>query len=546
MKTLKLTLTGMMLLTLAFTSVKAQTKGNGNVTIQERQVSSFSAINVGCAIHLYLSQGDNQVVKVETDENLQGKIVTKVNNGTLHLSCDNIKDATKMDVYVTAVNLSKIDAGGASKVTGETLLKSEKFELYTSGAAKTTLNIETGTFISETSGAANNTLNLKAVTATTEVSGAGNLTLKGTAEKHITEISGAGNLKAIEFVTNNTDAEVSGAGNAKIMARRQLKADLSGAGNISYFDKDNIKTISKQGEYQLSFDGMDNVKSIIIEEDGPNVTDDAKDDDAKVNIGNGSWNVYENDDSVTVILNDKRIVVVTDDSVRVNIGQRDYVISDDGVKINKHEKQPKFNGHWAGFGLSVNGLLNQDYLIDFPTGASYLDINYNKSTGVSLNFFEQNVNLYKQHLGLVTGLGVTWNNYRFADNVILTEDGKLDGRFDVTANSYEKSKLMVASLRIPLMLEYQTNGKMKSNSFHIGAGALGQVRMWSHTKNEINNSKTKNKGDFYINPFLVQGMATIGWGVINLYGTYSFTEMFRNGKGPTAYPFEIGITLIGF
>jgi hypothetical protein len=223
------------------------------------------------------------------------------------------------------------------------------------------------------------------------------------------------------------------------------------------------------------------------------------------------------------------------------------VISDDGVKIKKHDQKPKFNGHWAGFGLSINGLLDQDHKIDYPDGAPYLDLNYNRSTGVNINFFEQNVNLANQQLGLVTGLGVTWNNYRFADNVILTEDGELSGRFDDTPGyNYQKSKLMVASLRIPLMLEYQTNGKMKANSFHIGAGALGQVRMWSHTKNEINDSKSKNKGDFYINPFIVQGMATIGWGVINLYGTYSFTEMFRNEKGPTAYPFEVGITLIGF
>jgi len=548
MKTLKLTLAGMMLLTLTITGVKAQTRGDGNVTTQERQVSSFSAINVGCAIHLYISQGDKQMVKVVTDENLQARITTKVSNGTLNLSCDNVRDATKMDIYVTAVNLSKIDASGASKVNSEGPLKSEEFELYTSGASKANLNIETGTFNNETSGAANNTITLSAITANTEVSGAGNLTLKGSAEKHNTEVSGAGNLKALEFVTNNTDADVSGAGNASIMARKQLKADISGAGNISYFDKDNIKKISKQGEYQITFDGMDNVKSVIIEEDTENNEDNEADNDASVDINNGSWNVYENDDSVTVILNDKRIVIVTDDSVRVNIGQRDYVISDDGVKIQKHDKQPKFNGHWAGFGLSVNGLLDQDHQIDYPEGAPYLDINYNKSTGVSVNFFEQNVNLYNQHLGLVTGLGVTWNNYRFADNVVLTDTaGHLDGYFsEVPGYSYQKSKLMMASLRIPLMLEYQTNGKMKTNSFHAGAGAVGCVRMWSHTKNEINDAKTKNKGDFYVNPFIIQGMATIGWGIINLYGTYSFTEMFRNGKGPTAYPWEVGITLIGF
>jgi len=326
------------------------------------------------------------------------------------------------------------------------------------------------------------------------------------------------------------------------MARKILKADLSGAANITYFDKDNVKKISKQGQYQITFDGMDNVKSVIIDEG-----DMDKDEDEVVDISHGGWNVYENDDSVTVIHNDKRIVVVTDDTVRVNIGQHDIVINDDGVKITKSDSKPKFNGHWAGFGLSVNGLLNQDHQIDYPEGAPYLDLNYNRSTGVNVNFFEQNVNLYNQNLGLVTGLGVTWNNYRFADNVILTDDGELSGRFDETPGySYQKSKLMVASLRIPLMLEYQTNSKMKANSFHVGAGAVGQVRMWSHTKNEINDSKTKSKGDFYINPFIVQGIGTIGWGIINLYGTYSFSEMFRHDKGPIAYPFEIGITLIGF
>jgi hypothetical protein len=543
MKTLKVFFTGIMLLTLTYSGVKAQ-KGNGNVTMQERQVTSFDAIKVGCAINVILSQGDQQLVKVETDENLQNRITTKVTNGTLNLNCENVQNPTKMNVYVTVVKLNNLDVSGAAKVTSETTIKnSGVFGLYTSGAAKTNLNIETGIFNNETSGAANNTVTLVANTANTEISGAGNMVLKGSAEKHNTEVSGAGNLKALELITDNTDAEISGAGNAKIMARKQLKADISGAGNLTYFDKGDMKNISKQGEYQITFDGMDNVKSVIIED--IEISDD--DDGATVNLDNGTWNINENDDSVTVILNDKRIVVVTDDSVRVNIGQRDIVIDDDGVKIKKHAKNPKFNGHWAGFGLSVNGLLNQDHIIDYPVGAPYLDLNYNKSTGVNINFFEQNVNLYKQHLGMVTGLGVTWNNYRFAENVILTDDGKLDGYFGQTSgDNYQKSKLMVASLRIPLLLEYQTNSKMKANSFHISGGVLGSVRMWSHTKNEINGSKTKDKGDFYINPFMLQGMATIGWGVINLYGTYSFTQMFRHDKGPEAYPFEVGITLVGF
>jgi len=492
MKTLKLTLAGMMLLTLTYTGVKAQTKGNGDVTTQEREVPSFDAIKVGCAINLFVSQGDKQSVKVVTDENLQDRITTKISNKTLSLSCDNIRDASKMDVYVTAVNLTKIDASGASKVTGEGPLKSEDFGLYMSGAAKATLNIETSTFNNETSGAANNTITLTAKTANTEVSGAGNLTLKGSAENHNTEVSGAGNLKALEFITDNTDADVSGAGNAQIMARKLLKADISGAGNITYFDKDNIKKIGKQGQYQITFDGMDNVKSVIIE-DEDNQEMEANESPEE------SWNISEDNDSVTVILNDKRVVIVNDDTVRVNLGQRDYIISDEGVNIKKHDKKPKFDGHWAGFELGVNGLLNKDMVIDYPAGYSFMDLNYSKSIAVNINFFEQNINLIGQKLGLVTGMGLSWNNYRFENNVVLTHEGKFDGYNDLDpTKNYEKSKLVVSYLRVPLMLEFQTNNKMKANSFHLSGGVVGAVRVGRREKGERRKEKgerRKEKGE---------------------------------------------------
>lgn len=534
MKTLKLTLAGIMLLTLAYTGVNAQTKANGNVTIQERQVADFDAIKVSCAINLIVSQGDQQSVKVETDENLQDRIITKVTNGTLNLSCDKVTNASKLNVIVTVVKLSKLDASGASKVTGTTPVKSDVFGLYTSGAAKATMNIEAGNFNSETSGAASNIITLVAKTANTEISGAGTMVLKGSAEQHNTEVSGAGNLKALEFVTDNTSAEVSGAGNAKVMARKQLKANLSGAGTVTYFDKNNVKKIARQGEYVITLDGMDEVKSVIIDESDDQAVESA-------------WDISDDNDTVKVIVNKKRVVVITNDSVKVKLGQRDYVITDDGVKIKKHEKKPKFKGHWAGFELGVNGLLNKDMVIASPDGYPFLDQNYAKSIAVNINFFEQNINLIGQHLGLVTGMGVSWNNYRFDKNVVLTHNGEFDGYFDADpTRTYEKSKLVVSYLRVPLMLEYQTNSKMKVNSFHLAGGVVGAVRLGSHAKIVYNGNKSKDRSDFYINPFKVDAIAKIGWGVINLYGTYSLTEMFRSNKGPVAYPFEVGITLAAF
>ena len=253
MKTLKLTIAGVMLLTLTFSGVNAQTKGNGNVTTQERQVSSFDAIKLGGAINLIIKQGNQQAISVQSDENLQSHIIAEVKNGTLTLSCKDMQNPTKMDVYVTAVKLKKIEASGASKVTGETPFKSDAFSLKTSGAAQVVLNIETNEFDNETSGAANNTVILAAKTATTEISGAGSMILKGSVEKHHTEVSGAAHLKAMEFVTDYTVASVSGAGSAAVLARKQLKTDLSGAGSITYMDKGKTKKINQHDEFQITF-----------------------------------------------------------------------------------------------------------------------------------------------------------------------------------------------------------------------------------------------------------------------------------------------------
>jgi len=347
-------------------------------------------------------------------------------------------------------------------------------------------------------------------------------------------------LKALEFVTDESAAEISGAGNASIMARKRLIADLSGAGNITYFDNNELKKIGKSGEYILKFSGMDNVKSVIIEdEEDRNMKDQEK-----------SGAVPEDEDgNVEVVINDKKIVVVTDDSVRVKLGDNSIEINEDGnVKINKGCKKEKFNGHWKGLDLGVNGYLTPNNDFSYPDEYSLLDQKYQKSFNVNLNFYEQNVNLIRNKLGLVTGLGLSWNNYRFDNDVRLQKgENKLILTRDSTEGvTCEKSKLVNTYLTLPVMLEVQTNRHSKANSFHLGAGVLGGWRIGTHTKyvfDDGSRQKDKERSDFYMNPFKLDAIATVGWGMINLYATYSLTPMFQKNKGPELYPFSVGICL---
>jgi hypothetical protein len=56
----------------------------------------------------------------------------------------------------------------------------------------------------------------------------------------------------------------------------------------------------------------------------------------------------------------------------------------------------------------------------------------------------------------------------------------------------------------------------------------------------------KNRDDFHLHPFKMDATARIGWGWINLFGTYSLTSLFKEDKYPELYPFTAGITLTGW
>jgi len=211
------------------------------------------------------------------------------------------------------------------------------------------------------------------------------------------------------------------------------------------------------------------------------------------------------------------------------------------------DRKNKFNGHWSGFDLGVNGYLSPDNDFSLPSSYQFLDLTMEKSINVKLNFLEQNFTLIRNHFGLVTGLGLEYNNYRFADDVVLTEDdNKVLKRLvntDETRN-YSKSKLVVDYLNVPLMLEYQTNKFSKSNSFHISGGMIFGLKIGSHSKLVFDSGdKQKDRNFTSLNPFKYDATVRIGWGVINLYADYSLGTMFKKDKGPELYPFAVGITL---
>jgi hypothetical protein len=485
-----------------------------DITIQERNVASFDAIEVGGAFTVILSQGDQQIVKVETDDDLQSRILTEVDDNVLKISIKGMNNPGKLNVYVTVKELHSLNVSGAASVKGETKLTTDHLSIETSGAAKADLNIETPKL-------------------TTEVSGAADLKLAGSATEHTSEISGAGQLKALDLLTSKSTMDISGAAEGRITAKDEINAEVSGAGRLTYYDEPAVKHINKSGNYTIKLQGLENLEELENMEG----LDDLKEVDLETQTDG---------DTVRVTIgNNKKIVIISGDSTEISLGNSTLSVDDDGnVKFHRNRKN-NFNGHWSGFDIGVNGFLSPNNDFDLPPAYEYLDLRMEKSINVKLNFFEQNFTIVRNHFGLVTGLGLEYNNYRFADNVVLaeTDNGKLEV-FKSDERDYSKSKLVVDYLNVPLMLEYQTNKFSKSNSFHVSAGMLFGLKIGSHTKMVYDSGdKSKERNFSSLSPFKYDAMVRIGWGVINLYADYSLGTMFKKDKGPELYPFAVGITL---
>ena len=237
------------------------------------------------------------------------------------------------------------------------------------------------------------------------------------------------------------------------------------------------------------------------------------------------------------------------------------------------KKKNKFNGHWAGVELGWNGWVNDDFDMTYPADQQYLNLNNARSLMVNLNPFEFNLNIAKNHFGLTSGLGFSLHNYYFSNSTLLIKDSmelvayNIDDQNGKPADM-KVNKLFISWLTVPILFEYQTNSKMRMNSFHFTLGVIGGVRLSSYTKQEYyarntdyflkdNAGKTvgtfnsgdkpfRTKGQYHLNTFKADLTARAGWSFLNLWATYSLTPMYQKDQGPVLYPWSVGITLVGW
>jgi hypothetical protein len=205
-----------------------------------------------------------------------------------------------------------------------------------------------------------------------------------------------------------------------------------------------------------------------------------------------------------------------------------------------------FDGHLGGLELGYNSFSTGRWLSNETPLEGYLDQNTAKST--NFNIVSPPVSLgFARHFGLVTALGINFNNYPFDGNNSIGVDGEgiITPLYPPESIRYEKSKLATVYGILPVLLEVQIPVSQGS-TINIGAGVIGAVKLGSHTKvvyYDDGKQKDKNHDDFNLNVLRYGVTARAGYEMVQVYGTCYLSPMFEKGKGPELYPFEIGLAL---
>ncbi|WP_339917780.1 head GIN domain-containing protein [Yeosuana marina] len=202
--------------------------GNGNVRIQDRALNeSFNAIEASHGLDVFLTQGNDESIVVEADENLLQLIKTEVKNNVLHIYAEkNIGHATSKKIMVTFKDISKISSSSGSNVVATNIITGEYLELNTSSGSDMTLTV--------------NTTNLNCNT-----SSGSDLKLSGKTDKLTADASSGSDIKAADLMTQSSRVSANSGADITVNTSKELTANANSGGDITYYG--NPKTVNKNG-----------------------------------------------------------------------------------------------------------------------------------------------------------------------------------------------------------------------------------------------------------------------------------------------------------
>ena len=217
------------LLTFSACNKERNIKGNGTIISEERTVTEFDRIEVSGSADVFISNGSDYSVIVETDSNILPLIETEVHGAELEIGIKkntSIRKTSGIKVYVTTPTLNGVEVSGSGNISSDDSFTSSSFDIDVSGSGDLDFqDIITDYLI-------------------VDISGSGDVDVASSenTENHKIDISGSGDVNLLNMPTTHSNIKISGSGSGIVNVSNSLHVKISGSGDIRYAGTPTITT----------------------------------------------------------------------------------------------------------------------------------------------------------------------------------------------------------------------------------------------------------------------------------------------------------------
>ena len=194
--------------------------GSGTVRSESRPVSAFDEVELTGIGALTITQGQQESLTVEAEDNLLPTIRSEVRGRRLVIELDggrtvHVRPTKPIRYTVTVRDLAALELSGAGNVEVAGLTTA-RLDVRLSGAGAVSLD------------------GLTAGELALSLSGLGDATVSGTVTRQEVTMSGLGDYHAEHLESQEARVTKSGAGNATVRVSSTLNVKASGAGTVEY------------------------------------------------------------------------------------------------------------------------------------------------------------------------------------------------------------------------------------------------------------------------------------------------------------------------
>ena len=191
-------------------------RGDGPIVEQELFLPDFHSIDLDISADVCITQGEQQIVVVEGEQNIINELDLDVNNGRWEIEFDDcVRNYEDLKIFITLPFYEQLRVSGSGLIFSNDVITVDEIDLRVTGSG----DIDVALDVEDVN---------------TRITGSGAIKLEGIARNAEHEINGSGDLRAFDLATERTDIVIRGSGDAEVLVEDRLDVRITGSGDVFF------------------------------------------------------------------------------------------------------------------------------------------------------------------------------------------------------------------------------------------------------------------------------------------------------------------------